>query len=71
MDSVTHDKESCSKLRTRIDGPSKIMKKIKKNSYKLEFLDDNNILPTFNVKDLRLYHGEDFRASLFFPTMGD
>ena len=71
MDSVTHDKESCSKLRTRIDGPSKIMKKIKKNSYKLELPDDNNILPTFNVKDLRLYHGEDFRASLFFPTMGD
>ena len=29
-------KESCSKLRTRIDGPSKIIKKIRKNAYKLE-----------------------------------
>ena len=24
-----------------------------------------NILPTFNVKDLRPYHGEDLRVSLF------
>ena len=35
------------------------------NAYKLELLDDNNILPTFNVKDLRPYHGEDLRASIF------
>ena len=47
-------KERCSKLRTRIDDPSKIIKKIGKN-----------ILPTFKVKDLRPYHGEDLRASLF------
>ena len=41
------------------------------NAYKLKLPDDNNILPTFNVKDLRLYHGEDLRASLFFLTMRD
>ena len=63
-------KERCSKLRTRIDGPSKIIKKIGKNAYKLELLDDNNILPTFNVKDLRSYHGEDLRASLFSQLWG-
>ena len=60
-------KERSSKFRTRIDGPSKIIKKIGKNAYKLELPDDNNILPTFNVKDLRPYHGE---ASLFFPNYG-
>ena len=63
-------KERSSKFRTRIDGPSKIIKKIGKNAYKLELPDDNNILPTFNVKDLRPYHGEDLRASLFFPNYG-
>ena len=51
MDSVTHDKRGCSKLCRRIDGPSKIIKKIIKNAYK--------------VKDLRPYHGEDLRTSLF------
>ena len=65
-------KERCSKLRTRIDGPSKIIKKIGKNAYKLEFPDDNNILATFNVKDLRPYHDEDLRASLLSQLyMGD
>ena len=63
-------KERCSKLRTRIDGPSKIIKKIGKNAYKLEFPDDNNILPTFNVKYLRTYHGEDLKASLFSQLWG-
>ena len=58
-------KERCSKLLTRIDWPSKIIKKIRKNAYKFELPYDNNILPTFNVKDLRPYHGEDLRASLF------
>ena len=37
------------------------------NAYKVELPDDYNILPTFNVKDLRSYHGEDLRASIFFP----
>ena len=59
-------KERCAKLRTRIDGPSKIIQKIRKNTYKLKFPDDNNIFHAFNVKDLRPYHGEDLRASLFF-----
>ena len=58
-------KERCSKLCTRIDGPSKIIKKIRKNAYKMELPNENNILPTFNVKDLRPYHGEDLRACLF------
>ena len=58
-------------LRARVDGPSKIIKKIGKNAYKLELPDDNNILPTFNVKDLRSYHGANLRASLFFLSMGN
>ena len=58
-------KERCSKLRIRIGGPYKIIKKIGKNAYKLEFPDDNNILHTLNVKDLGPYHDEDLRASLF------
>ena len=37
-------KEKCSKLRTRIEGPSNIIKKIKKNTYKLELPNENNIL---------------------------
>ena len=36
-------KERCSKLLTRIDGPSKIIKKIGKNAHKLEFPNDNCI----------------------------
>ena len=68
-------KERCSKLCTRIDGPSKIIKKIIKNAYKVKLPGDTypkkklpgdcNILPTFKVKDLRPYHGEDLRTSLF------
>ena len=57
--------QRCSMLRARVDGPSKIIKKIGKNAYKLELPDDNNILHTFNVKDLMPYHGEDWRSSLF------
>ena len=53
-------------MRTRVDDPSKVIKKIRNNAYKLELSDNNNILPTFNVKDLRSYHGEDVRASLFY-----
>ena len=30
-------------LRARVDDPSKIIKKIEKNAYKLELLDDVNI----------------------------
>ena len=63
-------KERCFKLRIRIDGPSRIIKKIGKNTYKLELPDDNNILPTFNVKNLMPYHGEDLRVSLFSQLKG-
>ena len=63
--------QRCSKLHTRVDGPSKIIKKIGNNAYKLELPDDNNILPTFNAKDLRPYHGEDLRASLFSQLWGN
>ena len=59
------------KLKPRVDGPFKIVKKIGENAYKLKFLDDYDISPTFNVKDLRPYHGEDLRGSTFFPTMRD
>ena len=31
----------------------------------MELPDDYNILSTFNVKDLKPYHGKDLRASLF------
>ena len=46
----------------RIDGPSKIIKKIIKNAYKVKLPGDCNILPTFKVKDLKRYHGEDLRT---------
>ena len=55
----------CSKLRIRGEGPSKIIKNIGENAYKLVLPDDYNILPTFNVKDLRPYHSDNLRASLF------
>ena len=61
-------KERCSKLCTRIDGPSKIIKKIIKKAYKVKLPGDCNILSTFKVKDLRPYHGDDLRTSLFFPN---
>ena len=71
---VTYEKRrvfdvEVSNLRARVDDSSKIIKKIGKNAYKLELSDDNDILPTFNVKDLRSYHGEDLRTN-FFPTWG-
>ena len=57
----------CSMLCARVDDPSKIIKKIWENAYKLELPNEyyNNILPTFNVKDLRFYHGEDSRTNSF------
>ena len=62
--------QRCFKLRARVDVPSKIIKKIGKNTYKVELPNYYNILPTFNVKDLRPYHGEDLRASLFSQLWG-
>ena len=54
------------KLRPKIDGPFRVIEKIRENAYKLEMPDDFEGSPTFNVKDLRPYHGEDLRTSLFF-----
>ena len=62
--------ERCSKLCTRIDGPFKIIEKIGENAYKLQLPDEYEISPMFNVKDLRAYHGEDLRASLFSQLWG-
>ena len=39
----------CSKLNARVDEPSKIIKKIGENAYKLELPDDYNILSTFKM----------------------
>ena len=56
-------------MRTRVHGSSRIINKIGENVYKLKLLDDYDISPIFNVKDLRPYYGEDFRANLF-PNYG-
>ena len=53
------------KLKSRVDGPFKIIEKIGENAYKLQLSDEYEISPMFNVKDLRAYHDEDLRASLF------
>ena len=53
------------KLKPRVDGPFKIIERIGENAYKLQLPDEYEISPMFNVKDLRAYHGEDLRASLF------
>ena len=54
----------------RVDAPFKIIEKIRDNAYKLDLPDDYDISPMFNVKDLRSYHGEDFRASIFSELWG-
>ena len=53
------------KLKPRVDGPFKIIEKIGENAYKLQLPAEYEISPMFNVKDLRAYHGEDLRASIF------
>ena len=58
------------KLKPRVDGPFKIIEKIGENAYKLQLLDEYEISQMFNVKDLRAYHGEDLRASLFSQLWG-
>ena len=67
---VTHEKrevfiQRSSKLFARENGSFKIIENIGRSAYKLKFPDDYDISPIFNVKDLRPYHGEDLRASLF------
>ena len=58
------------RLKSMVDCPSKVNEKIEENTYKLELPDDYDISHTFNVKDLRPYHGKDLRASLFSQLWG-
>ena len=58
------------KLKPRVDDPFKIIEKIGENAYKLQLPDEYEISPMFNVKDLRAYHDEDLRASLFSQPWG-
>ena len=53
------------KLKPRVDGPFKIIEKIRENDYKLQLPDEYEISPMFNVKDFRAYHDKELRASLF------
>ena len=53
------------KLKPRVDGHFMIIEMIRDNAYKLELSNDYDISHIFNVKDLRSFHGEDLRTSLF------
>ena len=53
-----------------VDCPFKIIEKIGENAYKLELPDDYDTSHAFNVKDMRPYHGEDLRTSLFSQLWG-
>ena len=59
-----------SKLRARVHSPSRIINKIGENAYRLKLLDDYDISPIFNVKDLSSYHGEELRVGLFSQLWG-
>ena len=54
----------------RVDEPFRVVEKIRENAYKLELSDDYEVSPTFNVKNLRSYHGEDLRTSFFCQFWG-
>ena len=58
------------KLRPRVDRPFKVIERIGENAYKLKIPDGFEGSPTFNVKDLRSYHEEDLRISLFYQLWG-
>ena len=58
------------RLKSMVDDPFNIIEKIGENVYNLELPENSDILPTANVKDLRSYQGEDFRASLFSQPWG-
>jgi len=47
------------KLTYKKIGPYKILKKINKNSYKVDLSDDLNISPVFNIFYLYIFHGDD------------
>ena len=63
--------QSHSKLHARAHGPLRIINKIGEHAYRLKLLNDYDTSPVFNVKDLRPYHGEELRASLFSQLWGD
>jgi hypothetical protein len=48
-----------SKLMPRSNGPFKVLEKINKNAYKLDFPVDFGVSPTFNITDLKPYLGEE------------
>jgi hypothetical protein len=48
-----------SKLMPKADGPFKIIEKINDNAYKLELPPEFQVSPTFNIKDLKPYLGEE------------
>ena len=53
-------KDRDSKLKRRGDGPFKVLKRINNNAYIIDIPTSKYLVsPTFNVKDLSPYHGED------------
>ena len=53
-------KDRDSKLKPRGDGPFKVLKRINNNAYIIDIPTSKYLVsPTFNVKDLSPYHGED------------
>ena len=54
-----------SKLKPRVNGPFKILEKIVENAYKIELPKEYDICQTFNVKDLKPYHGEKTNANMW------
>ncbi|GKC34098.1 RNA-directed DNA polymerase [Tanacetum coccineum] len=57
---------SYSKLKSKGAGPFKVLKKIRKNAYKIDLTTDYEVSNTFNVSDIIPYQGdfEDSRTSL-------
>ena len=58
------------KYKPRVDDHFKIIENIGENAYKLHLPNEYEISPIFNLKDLRAYHDEDLRASLFSQLWG-
>ena len=58
------------KAKPRVDGSLKKVEKIREKAYRLKLPNDYDISPTFDVKDLRPYLGENLRASFFYQLWG-